>query len=137
MQKLVRESARELLEHLIRGRAAGEQPSGALELGGAQSVVMAMQRGDRRHDRTSFQPAQETFRLDGDQRLGFGYRLDAYLQVVLDDVGEVVDAVQEHVVELGHLRLDVARHGEIGDEHRRVSARLDRAFEHAFAQDRQ
>ena len=137
MQQLVRESARELLERLTRGRAAGEQPLGALELGGAQSVVMAVQRGDYRHDRTPFQPAQEAFRLNGDQRLGFGNRLDAYLQVVLHDVGEVVDAVQEHVVELGRLRLDVARHGEIDDEHRRMAARLDRALEHAFAQDRQ
>ncbi len=50
---------------------------------------------------------------------------------------EVVDAVQEHVVELRRLALDVARHGEVDDEHRRVPARLDRALEQALAEDRQ
>jgi hypothetical protein len=31
-------------------------------------------------------------------------------------------------------RLDVPRHRQIDDEHRRVLTGLDRAFEHAFAQ---
>ena len=73
----------------------------------------------------------------GDHRLGLAHRFDADLQVVLDDVDQVVDAVEKQVVELRGFGLDIARHGEIDDEHRRMSARLDRALEHALAQDRQ
>ena len=55
----------------------------------------------------------------------------------LHDCAEVVDGVQEHVVELADFRLDVARHGQVDHEHRPVAARLDRALDHAQADDRQ
>ena len=50
---------------------------------------------------------------------------------------EIVDAVQEDVVERGRFRLDVARHAEIDDEHRRVASLADHALEQALADDRQ
>ena len=75
--------------------------------------------------------------LVGDHLLGLHDRLAPDLQVVLHDLREVVDAVQEHVVEFRGFRLDVARHGEVDDEHRRVLALLDHALEHALAEDRQ
>ena len=119
------------------GAAALQQLARALELGRAQLLVMAVQRGDRRHHRAALEPAQEALGLRGDHLLGLHHRLLADLQVVLDDVRQVVDAVEEHVVELRRLGLDVARHREVDDEHRRVPARLDHALEQALAEDRQ
>ena len=114
-----------------------QQLARALELGGAHFVVMAVQRGDRRHHRAAFEPAQEALGLRRDHLLGLRHRLAADLQVVLDDVRQVVDAVEEHVVELARFGLDVARHREIDDEHRRVAARLDHPLEQPLADDRQ
>src|SRR3982074_3309389 len=48
VQKLVGEPSRELIEHLLRRRTAGEQAAGSIELGDAKLIVMSLQRGDRR-----------------------------------------------------------------------------------------
>ena len=37
-------------------------------------------------------------------------------------IAQVVDGVQKGVVQLGHLGLDVARHGQVGEEHGFVPA---------------
>src|SRR5208337_4836827 len=101
MQELMREAPRELFEHLLGRGAVGEKPARPLEFGRAQRVVMALQRGDRRHNHASLEPAQEAFRLGRYHRLGLAHRIDADLQVVLDDVGEVVNArSEEHTSEL-------------------------------------
>ena len=137
VQKLVGESARERFEHLLRRRPASEQTARTVELGDAKLVMMSLQRSDRRHYRPAFEPAQKTRGLIGDPGFGFAHCLDPDLQIVLDDVGQVVDGIQEHVVELGSFRFDVARHRQVDDEHRRMAPGLDRALEHALAEDGQ
>ena len=39
-------------------------------------------------------------------------------QVLLDDGLQVVDVVEEHLLDVAHRRLDVARHGDVDDEER-------------------
>ena len=75
--------------------------------------------------------------LLGDHPLGLVDRFAADVEVALHDLGEIVDAVQENVLERGRLGLDVARHPEVDDEHRRVAALADHALEQALADDRQ
>src|ERR1700676_1837713 len=98
---------------------------------------MVPQRSDRLHYSASFEPAQKAVRLLRDYRLGFAHCLDADLEIVLDDVGKVVDAVEKYVVELGRLRFDVARDRQIDDEQRRVPARLGRSLDQSLAENRQ
>jgi hypothetical protein len=80
---------------------------------------------------------QEAVHAGVDDLLGLDHRLLARFHAGLDDLGEVVDRIQEDVVEFGDLGLDVARHGQIDHHHRPVAARLDRALDHAQADDRQ
>src|SRR2546423_13581360 len=63
VQKLVGESARERIEHLLRRRPASEQTARTVELGDAKLVMMSLQRSDCRHYRPAFEPAQKTRRL--------------------------------------------------------------------------
>src|SRR6266403_3153069 len=133
MQELVSEPAGELLEHLPRRRTAGEQPARPVQLGRAQSIVVALQRSDGRDDRAAVEPTQEASRLLCNEHLCLAYRVGADLQIVLDYVGQVVDAVQEYVVNLSSFGLDIARHRQIDDEHRLVPACLDRALQQSLA----
>ena len=58
-------------------------------------------------------------------------------QVMLNDVLQIVDAVEVSVSQFADLRFDVARDGDIHQQHRLVTPRLERALHHAFADDRQ
>ena len=73
----------------------------------------------------------------GDDDLGLDHRSLARIQAALDDLGEVVHGVQEDVVQFADFGFDVARHGQVDHEHRAVPARLERALDHAQADDRQ
>ena len=137
MKQLVGEPARKRLEHVVGRRSGGEQPPRAFELHGAKRLVMIRQGGNRRHDAASFEPAQEMDRLLGDHPLGLHDRLVADLQIILHDLSQIVDAVQKYIGQRARLWLDIARHGEIDDEYRRVPALLDHAFEQSLADDRQ
>ncbi len=72
-----------------------------------------------------------------DDRLGLGHRRLPAVLTGADDFAEVVDGVQENVVELADFGFDVARHRQIDHEHRPMLALLDRAFNHAKADDGQ
>src|SRR5690606_33241406 len=61
--------------------------------------------------------------LQVDDRLGRVRGLAPALAVVLDRALQVVDGVEERVLERGHVRLDVARHGQVDQQHRPVAAR--------------
>jgi len=52
-------------------------------------------------------------------------------------LGQIVNGVEEHVVQFGHLGLDIARHGQVYDEQRTVLALFQRALDHALAQNGQ
>jgi hypothetical protein len=85
----------------------------------------------------SLHPVHELADLAVDDRLGLLDRRAARVEVGADDAGQVVDGVEEHVVELGDLRLDVARHREVDHEHRPPAARAQRALDQSLAEDRQ
>ena len=53
----------------------------------------------------------------------------------VDHFLQVVDVVEEDVVELVDRRLDVARHGDVDQEHRLVAARGDDALHLVLVQD--
>ena len=61
----------------------------------------------------------------------------AGVQAFLHDLAEIIHTVEEHVIQFGDLRLDVAWHREVDHQNRSMAARLDRAFDHSLAQDRQ
>ena len=67
--------------------------------------------------------------------LGVVGLLHALAQVGVDHFLQVVDVVQEDVVHLVDGRLDVARHGDIDQEHGLVAAGGDDALHVVFAQD--
>ena len=61
--------------------------------------------------------ANDVFGLHGD--------FDAAFDVGFDHTVQIVDVVQEHVVEVIHLRFDIARHRDVDQEHRPVLAPSD------------
>ena len=99
--------------------------------------MMIRQRGNRRHDAPPFKPAQEMDGLFGNHLLSLHNGFAADLQIVLHDLGQIVDAVKKHVGQRTRLGLDIARHGKIDDENRCVSALFDHAFEQSLPDDRQ
>ena len=137
MKQLVGEPARKRFEHLFRRRSAGEQPPCAFELHGAECVMMVRQGSNRRHDAAPFEPAQEMGALLGDHLFGLHNGLAADLQIVLHDLGQIVDAVEKYIGQCARLGLYIAWHSEIDDENRRMSALLDHTFEQSLADDRQ
>ena len=63
-------------------------------------------------------PRREPRQLLGDDRLGARDLGAAPREVLLDDALQVVDVVEEHLLDLAHRRIDVARHGDVDDEQR-------------------
>jgi hypothetical protein len=72
-----------------------------------------------------------------DDRLGLVDRRAARIEVQRHDLRQVVHRIEEYVIELAHLGLDVARHGEIDHEHRPPAPRAQRALDQPLAEDRQ
>ncbi len=56
---------------------------------------------------------------------------------MLNDVLQIVDAVEVGVSQFADLWFNVARDGDIHQQHRLVTPRLKRTLHHAFADDRQ
>ncbi len=80
----------------------GEHLARALEFRGAQLVVMAVQRRDRRHDVAALEPAQEMCRSGRrSSPRPAPPRLARICRLSFTICRQVVDAVQEDVVELG------------------------------------
>ena len=61
----------------------------------------------------------------------------AQLHVLRDDVVEVVDGIEVDVVEPADCRVDVARYGEVDEEHRLVAPPLDGDLDRRTVDDRQ
>ena len=69
-----------------------------------------------------------------DDDLRFPDRILPRVEAVLHHFGEVINGVQEHVAQFRDFRFHVARHGQVDDEQRAVFARLERALDHALAE---
>ena len=137
VQELVGKAASEQFQHLTRRHAVDQQLPCAVELGGTKLIMVPVEGSDRRHDAAALEPTQEIPRLRRDHRFSLRHRFFADLQVTLDDVRQIVDAIEEYVVELGRFLLDVARHTEINHKDGRVPARFHGALQKPFAEDRQ
>ena len=137
MQELVRERARQLFQHALRVLAAREPPLRALELVPARALGGIAHRADRGNDLAAAEPVHEIGDVVLDDHLGLRHGVLAHVEAFARDLAEIVDGIEEHVVERADLRFDVARHGEIEHQHRAVLARLERAFDEAFADERQ
>ncbi|MOA57006.1 hypothetical protein D3C78_1811030 [compost metagenome] len=58
-------------------------------------------------------------------------------EIVRNDALQIVNAVQISVRKLAHFGLDIARDGDIHQQHRLITARFKRTFHHSFTDDRQ
>ena len=88
-----------------------------------------------RRDLGHLQPRHHALHLFGDQRLGVVRFLHALAQVGVDHFLQIVDVVEEDVVEVVDRGLDIARHGDIDEEHRLVAAGGDDALHLVLVQD--
>jgi len=138
MQQFVGQAMRELIEHIVRIASGRELFLRAGQQGVAGRVAACTQRLERVLSRAATPPRHELFDLQVDQGLGFAGGLLARAAVLADHLLEVVHGIQIHVVESRGLGLDIARHGEIEQEHRCVASNAYRALDrqsrkHRFA----
>ncbi len=71
-----------------------------------------------------------------DKRVGLGSGLLARAQVRIDRLAQVVDGVKVYIFQRGNFRFDVARHGEVDEEHRPAPACGNRIGDHRARQHR-
>ncbi len=83
------------------------------------------------------QPGHEVDAFLLHDRLRLHRRRFALRQVALNDGVQIVHAVQIGVGQFADFRLDIARYGDIHQQHRLVAARLQRALHHPLTDDRQ
>ena len=95
---------------------------------------MLLQTDDHGPDLARAHPRLETLNFFRDDLVGFSRLIHAAFQILIDHALQIVDVVQEDVVEFVDRRLDVARDGDVDEEHRPVPARLDDLLHLVFAQ---
>ena len=131
VHQLAGQALRQGLEHLVDGHAAGQPLAGAGDLGGAPGVHLVVQAADQGHGAALRQPAAEALHAGVDDVLGLRHRGLAALAGTLHPLGQVVDRVEVHLGQAGHFRLDVARHGQVEQQHRAASPGLERTLHRA------
>ena len=108
-------------QFLIGGHRA-QASAHAIDFGLANRFEMILQADDGRNDVERLQAGVKFFDLAVDDGFGlFGFLL-AIGDVGTDRLLQIVDVVDEDAVELVHLRIDVARDGDIDEEHGPVLA---------------
>src|SRR5204863_5626296 len=132
VHQLVDQTLRKRVEYLGGLLAAGKHTQRAIELLAARLIGTAAQRADQRHALTRLHPVHELPDLAVDDDLGLRDRRAARVDVGAHDLSEIVDAVEEHVIELGRFGLDIARYGEVDHENGAAAARAQRALDQAF-----
>ena len=123
MEKFVDETAGERFNgcKLLGGERA-ETRMNALDLGEANFFCSLLQRDDGRSGVDGALALMEALDFGGDDRLGVNGLDAALFHVRGGDLLQVVDVVDEDAVELVQLRIDVARDGDIDEEHGPVAA---------------
>ena len=101
----------------------------ALELAAADVLHGLAQRRDGGHDLEAAQPVVHARELLLDDALGVLRLLLALVAVVLDHVLQVVDVVEVGVAHAVDLGVEVARHGDVDEEHGAVPAALEGALD--------
>ena len=106
---------------LFRGKLA-EASACAIEFGLADGFEMILQRDDCGNDVQALQAGMEPSDLGFDNALGvLGFFFSAD-HMRADCSLQVVDVIDKDAVELVHLRIDVARDGNVDEEHGTVLA---------------
>src|SRR6185436_14277163 len=85
-------------------------------------------------DLAGFQAQHHALDFLGNDFLGLFGDVTAALNVGLDHAIQVVDIVEEHALQFVHTRLDIARDGDVDQEHGTVAAPVDHGA-HLFAVD--
>ena len=136
MRDLVDDAAGQRVQRLFLLR--GERPEAAahlFDLAGANLFELLLQADDGGRDLGHFEARHHALHFFGDQRLGVVRLFHALAQVGVDDFLQIVDVVEEDVVEVVDGGLDIARHGDIDQEHRLVAAGGDDALHLVLVQD--
>ena len=125
------------LQHGFHVFAARQQAAGALDFGPLPVVGLMLQRLDQRHAAALCAPLRETNHTGVDD--GFSL-LDRSLAAAAGHAhvfGQVVDGVEISVRQPRNFGFDVARHGQIHQQHRALAARLQCTFDCTQADERQ
>ena len=136
VEELVDKAARERFDRCdLLGREGIEAGVDAAELGLADFLGLALERDDGGRDVDGALTLMEAFDLSGDECFGV-----SGLGLALGNVGrgnllEVVDVVDEEAVELVDLGIDVARDGDVDEEHGAVAAALQEGVAVLAAED--
>ena len=80
------------------------------------------------------EPVHEVDYVRINDRLSLRDRTLARVQPFLDDLGEVIDGIKKHVIELGHFGLHIARDSKVHHEDGAVLANFDGTLQHALAE---
>ena len=137
VEDLVYDAAAEGIEGLFLLRRKFTQAAAyAIELGLANGLEVILQRDDDGHDMETLQAGLEALNLGLDNLFGVLGFLLATGDVRGDSVLEVVNVINEDAIELVHGRINVARDGDINEEHRSVLALGEKFFAVFAAEDR-
>ena len=117
------------------GGERSEVAAHLFDLAGADLFELLLQADDGGRDLGHLEARHHALHFLGDQRLGVVGLFHALAQVGVDHFLQVVDIVEEDVVEVVDGGLDIARHGDIDEEHRLVAAGGDDALHLVLVQD--
>jgi hypothetical protein len=129
MHDLVDDAAGQRFDgHFLIGGHRTQASADAINLGLANGFEMVLQADDGRNHVERLQAGVEFIDLAIDDRLRFFGFLLAIGNVRTDRLLQIVDVIDEDAVDLVHLRIDVAGHGDIDEEHGLVLAQRHELF---------
>ena len=137
MQHLVRDAARQRVEHLVQRCAARQQLARARSFNVGPTLRLLVQGTYQRHASAPIEPMREARHTGVDDGFGLRHRRLAFLARRLHECREIVDGVEVDVVELSDLGLDVAWHCQVDHEHGAMAPLLDGALDRTQADDGQ
>ena len=117
VHQFVGEGVGKEFQGLVRTLAAGQQVACLGQGFVATCLGIAANAGDGIVEFKRPPPGHEVLDRKLDHRLRFDSRLLARAQVFINHFAQVINAVEEHVGQLGHLGFNVARHGQVDQEH--------------------
>ena len=137
MNQLVGQGSRQLGHHLLGIVPAREAAHGALHFHLAQLLRHApvvLHQVDRCQAAHFLHIQAHTL---GDKLVGLARLLVAAAHILVDDLPQVIDAVEVHIAQFAHLGFYIPGHGDIHHQHGAMLAHLDGLFHGALAQDGQ
>ena len=136
MKEFVDEAAGESFDggKLLRAERP-EAGLNAAKLGLANLFCLALEGDDRGSDVDGAAALMEALDFGGDEGFGVSSLRAALGHVRSGDRLQIVDVVDEDAVDLVHRRIDVARHGDVDEEHGPVAAAMHEGLSVLAAED--